>query len=234
MEDRLPWKHVMIVGATGLVGHEIAKLSLRSPEVKEVSVFVRRPTLLRPFDDRRILKEHIVDFERIDDWAKLLTGDTLYSALSTTAKVAGSKDAQYKVDYQYQWDIAHAARQNGCRTYVLISASGADADSPFFYLRTKGELEKDVAVLDFPLLRILQPGLLQGDRPAPRLGEIIADKVLSRIEKVVPKFLFPLKLKPIPAETVAHAAVQAASKPHAGSLKFGPADLWPLAANDNT
>ena len=227
-------ENVMIIGATGLVGREITKLCLRDPKVKSVSIFVRRPALLGPFDAGGKLKEHIVDFDRMSDWSQHLNGDTLYSAMGTTARAAGSQEAQYRVDYQYQWDVAHAARQNGCKTYVLISAAGANPDSPFFYLRTKGELENDVAVLGFPQLRILQPGLMRGDRTETRLTESISDAVLRVSEQLMPSKLFPLRLKPIPVENVAHAAVQAASKTHDGALTFGPAELWPLAAHDQT
>jgi uncharacterized protein YbjT (DUF2867 family) len=116
---------------------------------------------------------------------------------------------------------------------VLISSAGANADSPFFYLRTKGELENDVAVLGFPELRILQPGLLKGDRKEKRFGEIVSDAILDRAERILPENFFPIRLKPIPVESVARAAVQAASKSHGGALKFGPAELWPLAAHEN-
>ncbi|CAN5719135.1 NAD(P)H-binding protein [soil metagenome] len=227
-------EHVMIIGATGLVGHEITRLCLRDPKVKSVSIFVRRPALMAPFDSAGKLTEHIVDFDRVSDWANLLNGDVLFSAMGTTARSAGSQDAQYKVDYQYQWDVAHAARLNGCKSYVLISAAGANAESVFFYLRTKGELENDVAVLGFPALRILQPSLLKGDRSVERLGESLSELILGSAEKLLSKKLFPLRLKPIPVETLAHAALQAASKTHEGTLKFGPADLWSLAAHDHT
>lgn len=224
---------VMIIGATGLVGREIVRQSLANSNVESVSIFVRRPSNLAQFVNASKLKEHVVNFDRVSTWASLLTGDTLYSAMGTTLSQAGSEDAQYKVDYQYQWDVAHAARQNGCQTLVLISAAGANPDSPFFYMRTKGELETDVEILGFPFLRILRPGLLHGNRSGirseSRIGEVIANRVLGAADRFLPRTFFPLRLKPIPVETVAAAALRAANRTHAGTLTFGPADLWPLA-----
>lgn len=216
------------------MGREITKLCLSNPSFDSVSIFVRRTSDLKSFDTRGILKEHIVDFDRIPDWSKNLKGDVLFSALGTTAGKAGSEEEQYKVDYQYQWDVAHAARQNGISTYVLISSVGANAESPFFYLRTKGELEADVTMLGFPNLRILRPSILSGHREETRIVEVIADGLLSRAEKILPRKLFPLRFKPIPAEVVAHAALRAAAKTHQGALTFDPADLWPLAEHDGT
>ncbi len=225
-------KSAMVVGATGMVGREIVKLLLQNPEVGKVTTFVRRPSNLKQFDSAGKMQEHLIDFERVTNWAPLLTGDALFSALGTTLKAAGSEDAQYKVDYQYQWDVAHAARQNGCRTYVLISAAGANPDSPFFYPRTKGELEVDITILGFPNMRILRPGLLKGNRlevrSEKRVVEILANRILDGAARILPPTLFPLKFKPIPVETVARAAVQASLKTHAGALVFGPDELWPL------
>lgn len=225
-------KSAMVIGATGLVGREIVKLLLEKQEISKVTTFVRRPSNLKMLDRAGKMQEHLVDFDRVKNWSRLLTGDALFSAMGTTMRTAGSEEAQYKVDYQYQWDVAHAARENGCTTYVLISAAGANPDSPFFYPRTKGELEADIGILNFPSLRILRPGLLKGDRDAiqspPRTFERAANRILDSASRVLPRTLFPLKLKPIPVETVARAAVNASLKSHAGALIFGPEELWPL------
>jgi uncharacterized protein YbjT (DUF2867 family) len=227
-------KSAMIIGATGLVGREIVKLLLCDTGVKKVTTFVRRPSELKQFDTAGKMQEHLVDFERVANWAPLLKGDTLFSAMGTTLKLAGSEEAQYKVDYQYQWDVAHAARQNGCQTYVLISAAGANSESPFFYQRTKGELEDDIGILSFPASRILRPGLLKGNRielrGEKRTFEDVANHVLDRAERVLPKVLFPMRFKPIPVETVARAAVNASLKSHVGCLVFGPDELWQLGS----
>ena len=119
------------------------------------------------------LQERIVNFDAVPEWKALLTGDVLFSSLGTTLKQAGSKEAQYKVDFTYQYNIAKAAADNGVSQYVLVSSAGASPQSRIFYSRMKGELEEAVKTFSFPHITILQPGILQGERDEFRLGERI-------------------------------------------------------------
>ena len=105
--------------------------------------------------DSRI-KEHIIDFEKPKTWEDLVKGDVLFSALGTSRKQAGSKDAQWRVDYDYQYE----ARRNGVRELVLVSSLGAYAKSSYFYMSMKGKLEKAMQQLEFPFLVIMQPPAL--------------------------------------------------------------------------
>ena len=66
-----------------------------------------------------------------------MRGDFLFSALGTTLKKAGSKDAQRLVDVTYPLNVAKVASQNGVKGYGLVSAVGADAGSMMFYNRIK-------------------------------------------------------------------------------------------------
>ena len=50
------------------------------------------------------------------DLTDQLVGDVLFSALGTTIKAAGSQDAQWKVDYTYQYNAARALRSSPART----------------------------------------------------------------------------------------------------------------------
>lgn len=230
--------HFNVIGATGLVGREFVQYLLGNskaiPHVAKVTVFARRPLEISPNEK---LVTHLVDFEKLnhptDGWRTALNGDVLFSAMGTTLKQAKTKEEQYKVDYHHQMEVARAFRTNGGKTMVLISAAGADARSPFFYVRMKGELERDLQKLEFDRLRILRPALLQGHRATSRLGETVSDAVLSALGRVLPGGL-PLSVKPIPAGVVAEAAFNAAKNAqtnpsHKGTLIFGPQDLWQRA-----
>lgn len=231
--------HFNVIGATGLVGREFVQLLLNqsgvAPDlakpVSKITVFTRRPFPIEAAN----LVNHVVDFEKLNDltdgWRDKLNGDILFSALGTTLKQAKTKEEQYKVDYHHQMEVARAFRTNGGKTMVLISAAGADASSPFFYARMKGELERDIQKLDFEQLRILRPALLKGHRDNNRLGESVADTVLAAVGRIVPGGL-PLSVKPIPATIVASAAFHAAMIPHRGTLIYGPQDLWRLNSHE--
>ena len=103
--------------------------------------------------------------------------------MGTTLKAAGSKEAQWAIDYEANLEFAKAARQNGVNALVLISASGANSASSLFYQRMKGELEQAVIALNFPRLIIFRPPLLI--RPnSDRLGEKIAERILHGFDRI--------------------------------------------------
>lgn len=187
----------IVLGATGLVGRQLTQLLLQDDYWTEVRLFVRRKS---GFDHPK-LNEHIVDFDKPESWQPLVQGSVLFSALGTTLKVAGSKEAQYKVDYTYQYKAAQAAAANGVQRYVLVSAANSSLRSAFFYSRMKAELERDIAFLPFEHIGILRPGMLAGNRPEKRTGERIALSI-TKILQHVPGLNF---LKPIQDVEVAKA-----------------------------
>lgn len=194
-------KVAIVVGATGLVGTELTGMLLNDTRVEKVKTFVRRSSNLT----HEKLEEHVVDFGNIDSWRKLIEGDVLYSALGTTLKSAGSKEAQYYVDYSCQYEIAKFASLHGVPEYVLISSAGASPDSRIFYSRIKGELERDIKKLPFETIHILRPGILDGERAEIRTVEKLSVglmKVLSRVPGLK-------KYEPIKASNVARAMVNA-------------------------
>jgi len=168
----------LVIGATGLVGRALVTQLLEHPAYARVVVLHRRSTGLK----HPKLQEHIVDFDRLADFAPLFRGDVLYSAMGATLKTAGSKAAQFKVDFSYQLAAAKLAAENGVPDYVLVSSTGANAASKNFYLRTKGELDQAVQQLGFRRVRLIRPSVLKGGkRPDKRIGERIAIQVLDAL-----------------------------------------------------
>ena len=88
-----------ILGATGLVGSELLQLLINDEHYSTISIFVRRPLKNLP----KKVEQHIIDFDNIDAWKHLLKGDVLFSAFGTTIRKAGSKEAQFKIDFTYQY-----------------------------------------------------------------------------------------------------------------------------------
>ena len=159
----------LLIGATGAVGSDLLELLLEDGEVESVVIFVRR----NPGVEHPKLTVHVIDFEKPEKWSHLVKGDILFSCLGTTRKDAGSKNAQWKVDYDYQYSFAKAARENGVECYVLVSAMNASSKSRFFYSRMKGELDDDVTKLGFPRLLIFKPPSLirkGSDRNMEKMG----------------------------------------------------------------
>lgn len=197
-------KTAIVIGATGLVGSEVLDLLLEDERYQKVKVFHRRSTGI----SHPKLEEHIIDFDKIDEWRDLITGDELYSALGTTAKKAGSQEAQYTIDFTYQYETAKAAAENRVKKYSLVSSAGADYQSRMFYSRLKGELDDAVKELPFEVTTILRPSILAGERNESRPGESIGMFFM--------KFLTKLpglkKYRPIPGKTVAQGMINSLHK----------------------
>lgn len=207
-------KTAIVIGATGLVGNELLKLLLKDSRIEKVIVLTRRATTI----ECPKLEEHIVAFDKPDTWKKLVVGDILYSALGTTLRAAGSKEAQYQVDYTYQYLAAKAAAANSVKKYVLVSAAGSSPDSRIFYSRMKGELERDIRKLPFETIHILRPGMLAGHRDKTRTGEIIGGAIMNMIGKIPGLH----SLSPIAGNEVARAMINASFRHVVGIHQYGP------------
>lgn len=206
-------KTALVIGATGLVGSHLVQLLLESNDFDQIKIFGRRST----GHANPKIKEFIVDFDNIDSFKNELTGDILFSALGTTVRTAGSKDAQYKVDYTYQYDVAKAAAEQGVKTYVLVSSSGASPTSKFFYFRMKGELDNAVKSLPFKNIKILRPSTLAGDRKENRTGEKIAIRVTDIFSRIIPGLK---KYRPVHAHLVACAMINTSINSDKDSYKI--------------
>ena len=169
----------LIIGATGATGKDLVTQLLNDDAYTEVHCFVRKPmSLTHPK-----LHAHVVNFETPEAWADLLHGDVAFSCLGTTLAVAGSKDAQWHVDYDYQYAFAQQCKANGVPTFVLVSAAGATAQSKLFYNRMKGQLEDAVKALDFSCLLIFQPSVLIRSN-SDRSGENFTVKAFNFLNKL--------------------------------------------------
>lgn len=193
-------KKALLIGATGATGKDLVQVLLQDAEFSEVHVFVRKPL---DFQNPK-LKFHVVDFNHMDEWKHLIQGDIAFSTMGTTLKQAGSKEAQKVVDFDYQYQFAKYAKENGVPHFVLLSAYGANAKSIVFYNKMKGELEDAMQKLDFNHLTIFQPGILDR-KNSDRTMEVIGLKAISFFTNLG---LFASQ-KPMPTEVLAKAMVKA-------------------------
>lgn len=198
----------MIFGTTGLCGKEILKSAEKLTAFGNIVTVTRRA-----FDNNSVKVEQIV--ERDSNRYKYLIlerrPNVVFTSLATTRSLAGSAQAFIDVDFGINIEIARAAKAAGAHTFVLISAMGADANSMFLYLKTKGRLEDAVLDLKFPRTIILRPGPLLGSR----------DKSKGFLNDVTPKifkfmhgnFLGRNFLYPIYGHEVGKIAVHLAQTP---------------------
>lgn len=193
----------IVIGATGATGKYLVDELLKDPTVETVVVFVRRKLKLTHDN----LQQHTVDFEQTKSFGHLITGDVLFSCLGTTLKDAGSKTGQWKIDHDIPLEFAKMATNNGIKTMVLLSASGAAAKSAIFYSRMKGELENGVRKLNFDRCVIFKPGILERPK-SKRFLENAMVKILSAFNSMD---LFK-SYKPLPTPLLAQKLVKAAKQ----------------------
>jgi len=190
----------IVIGATGSTGEFLVDQLLADAGYTNVTIFVRKPT----GKQNPKLVEHVIDFSNLAAYKDLIIGDVIFSCLGTTLKAAGSKEKQWKIDFDIPAAFAELAKQNGVSSFVLLSSYGASAQSKVFYSQLKGKLEEKIAELDFEQYIIFRPGLLL--RPGTdRFGEKIMVKFLNAVNAIG---LFT-KFKPLPTTVLAKKLVKA-------------------------
>ena len=163
---------IAVVGATGLVGRSLIELCVGRADVRLAAIARRE----MPLPAGATMEMFVAD---PDNWGGVIEAvrpQVLVSALGTTWKKAGKDEAAFRaVDQQLVLDTARAARAHGVERMITVSSVGAEAGSKNFYLRVKGEVERDLAKTGFKRLDVLRPGLLKGPRGDDRrFGERLA------------------------------------------------------------
>ncbi|MFF3025378.1 NAD(P)H-binding protein [Gottfriedia sp. NPDC057948] len=212
--------HALVIGATGATGKDLLELLLKDDSFHQVDIFVRRNLVIK--DSK--LKVHVIDFDKPEQWKHLVKGDVLFSCLGTTLKVAGSKEAQWKVDYEYQYQFAKYARENNVNNYVLVSSGYSSPNSLFFYTRMKGQLEEDIKALQFPKLTIFNPPLLIR-KNTDRTMEAISFKVIQFVNKIG---IFRSQ-KPLATDKLAQAMINSAKTKESGVFTLQGKSIWECA-----
>lgn len=169
---------ILILGATGQVGQSLLELALANPAIDRVVAPTRRPLPIHPK-----LENPIVDFGHLPPEASWWRADIAVCALGTTLRQARSRAGFHQVDHDVVLAAARLIQQAGTPVFGLVSSLGAHPDSRVFYLRVKGETERDILALVFPSTVFIRPSLLIGGpraqgRPLEAAG-LWAGKVLS-------------------------------------------------------
>ena len=194
MPNKLKHK-ITLIGSTGLIGsHFLEEIS--SDDYQSVNAITRRR--ISNLGNKNFIKQSVHDFSDLEKMRTDLKTDVLVSALGTTIKKAGSKDEFMKIDHDLPMEISKIAKEEGCRTMILISSMGASSISNIFYSRVKGLLEESLEDIGFEEFHILRPSLLLGKRTETRPAEHISKLIIDPLS-----FLIPWKYRPIHASIIA-------------------------------
>ena len=208
---------IAMIGATGLVGRQLWPLL---QEKHDLLVLGRRPC--------GAAREKL---GKMEEWPGLLQGERIDAAVSTLGsirKAAGSWAAFEAVDRHAVLAFAEAARAAGAPHFLLVSSSGADANSRNAYLRLKGEVEEAVAALGFERVDVLRPGLLLGKRSERRLAEGAAQVIAPLLGLLLKGRLD--RYGPIDARQVAQAMAALTGRQEPGVYRHHNREIRTLAA----
>lgn len=199
-----PIQKAIVIGATGLVGRALIKQLNELVSCEQITAVVRH------YDVQLSQMEKVHQFV-LEDFLMLNDEDIqshthAFSCLGSTLRNAGSKAQFYNIDYEINAHFADLLEEREIH-YLLVSALGANAKSPIFYNRVKGELEQHIRELALYKTSILQPSLLLGERSEQRVLEGATQRLYQKMSHLVPD---SFKYKPVTAEQVAHTMVVAA------------------------
>jgi len=196
----------VVIGGTGFIGELLLNELLCDKQFESVRALVRR----HAGAPHPKLEAQIVDFNNLEEFKqKLGSADCLFCCVGTTRKkVKGNKAAYRKVDFDIPLHAAQFAKAAGFKSFLMVTAVGANAKSGNFYLRLKGEVENAVEAAGVVSLHIFQPSMLMGARDEFRLGEKIG-KALMKIASFMLQGSLR-KYRGIEGSTVAKAMVKAA------------------------
>lgn len=204
-------KTAIILGATGLTGGILLQKLLEDSRYSKIKLFSRSSIDVK--NDK--IEEHLIDLFELEKYAEDFMADEVYCCIGTTQAKTPDEDTYHKIDYGIPVTAAKLARTNEIRTFIVISALGADPESRFFYNRTKGEMERDVLNEKIAETYIFQPSLIGGKREEKRPFEAAWKKAMTVGDHLL---IGPLKkYRSIHAEKIANAMIYVANHKYAAT-----------------
>jgi len=197
-------KKAILFGASGFVGSYLLNDLLQSDIYDEVTIVVRKPLNIQHPKLRMLLS----DYHNLPQNKSYLVADDVFIALGTTKKKTPDQKEYYQIDHDYPVLAAELTKANGAKSVLLVSAVGANANSSIFYVKTKGEAERDIIALNFEHTHIFRPSMIMGNRDESRPLEKVFIKAFSVINTLLIGGL--KKYRGISAQKIAKAMINAA------------------------
>ena len=213
---------ITLFGPTGLIGNEILKLLENDSDFENINVVSRRPVELK--SKKSTL--NIIDFKDFNSYLNVIDGsDVVLAAIGTTQSKVGFNKKKYReIDFDIISNTVKACKEKNVKHFSFVSSAGADINNKSFYLKLKGEIEKEVESKQLNSSTVYRPSLLLGNRKENRFGEKVAQILIPLIS-----FLFPDNYKPIKAIDVAKAMVTESKKIEPGFKIYHYRDILKLS-----
>ncbi|MFD0863247.1 NAD(P)H-binding protein [Sungkyunkwania multivorans] len=168
-------KTAIILGATGLTGSILLNKLLQDDRYAKILLFGRNSVNI----ENEKITEHLIDLFELKDHKESFKADEVFCCIGTTAAKTPDKEIYKKIDYGIPASAAKLCKENNIRTFIVISAMGADPNSNIFCNKVKGLMETAVLSQQIPNTYILRPSLIGGKREERRIGEYVGKVLMS-------------------------------------------------------
>ena len=219
---------IYLTGATGFIGSYVIRALLAAGHV--VRCLLRDTSTTLVPDDPRVERAE-GDVTRPDSLRGTMHGCEAVIHLVGIIDEKPSKGVTFEaIHSEGTRHVVEEARREGIRTFLHMSANGADPDARSGYQRTKWAAEQHVRGGGFGHWTIFRPSIIFGD-PGPDRVEF-ASRLLKQLIRPFP--LLPVfgdgmyRLQPVSVEDVASAFVQALERPSTAGKVYcvgGPDEL---------
>ncbi|MBU2929304.1 NAD(P)H-binding protein [Winogradskyella psychrotolerans] len=199
-------KTAIILGASGLTGSHVLQKLIDDDRYGIIKLFSR--SKIEGLSSVKV-QQFIGDLMNLDQFKADFTGDEVYCNIGTTKSKTPDKSTYKNIDYGIPVAAAQLAKAKHIKTFIVVSAMGANKNSSVFYNKIKGEMEQGVLAPNLPITYILRPSLIGGNRKESRTLEKIGLKIFSLIQ---PLFIGPLKkFKVVNANVIANTMIYLAN-----------------------
>lgn len=200
-------KTAIVLGATGLTGGLLTQLLLDDDAFAKVKLFSRNASAFK----HPKVEENLCDLLDPDTFRDQFYGDVVFCCIGTTKEKTPDHDTYRSIDYGIPVSTAQLAKKHEIPTFLVISSMGADPSSRFFYMRTKGEMERDLLAAEIPNTFLLKPAFIDGRPSDERKGEGFLKTAMHVMDFLL---IGPLKkYASTPAKAIARAMIQLAKDP---------------------
>lgn len=149
---------IVMLGASGAVGTATLNALLQFKNIKKLTILGRTPI---PNINVDFVQQHKINISDPCSYMDYLQGHT--TAICTLGVGEPSKISKQefiKIDKIAVLDFASKCKKAGVTHFELLASVGINSSSNSFYLRTKGELVKELKALHFERLSIFQPSMI--------------------------------------------------------------------------
>jgi uncharacterized protein YbjT (DUF2867 family) len=198
-------KHLVLVGATGMVGGYALRYALEHPAVERVTAIGRRPLGISHPKLKEVLHPDFSDCSALAE--SLLDQDAAIFCLGAyTGAVSDAELRTITVDYTVEFArVLHMNSPNA--GFSFLSGQGADptGKSRIAFARYKGEAETAIRAAGFPAVYIFRPAYIYPVTPRtePNFGYRL-------LRAIYPIFRMLLPSQVIRADDLARAMVDVA------------------------